>query len=209
MDMSRIEREPAMTAAASATERREGRRHTSVLLIGRADFNRREHACLVHNISEGGLMARFLAPPAVGDRISIQLRGLGPVDATVRWINGACAGLEFAATQSLERVLGAPVPGEHRARTPRFDLSRAAKLEVNGAAHEVQVVDVSVGGAKLVAAPRLRIGSHARLGIDDTQLLFAGTICWQNDDRVGFRFVTALSLQKLADVIELEDGTAR
>lgn len=206
MDMSRIELEHAAPAAPGSSERREGKRHTSVLLIGRADFGRREHACLVHNISERGLMARFLTPPAMGETISVQLRGLGPVDATVRWINGACAGVEFATPQSLQHVLGKTAPGEQRARTPRFDLSRAAKLEVDGVAHEAVVIDVSVGGAKLIAEPRFRVGSHARLGIVDTHLLFAGTICWQQDEHVGFQFVKALTLQRLADVIDLEEN---
>lgn len=187
--------------AAPPSERREGKRHTAVLLIGRADFGGRAHACLVLNISEKGLMARFLAPPHVGEPINVQLRGLGPAEATVRWTRGACAGMEFTAPQPLAPVLNPSSVAGQRPRTPRFAIARDGLLEVNGATHPVHVTDVSVGGMTLTGAPRLRMESHARLRLVDTPLIFAGTLCWQEEERLGLEFVRPLTLQKLAEAI--------
>ena len=76
-------------------QRRDGKRHTSVLLIGRVRHAGGESACLVHDISSHGMMARFTALPMVGDRLLIAVRGLPEVAATVRWVNGYRGGVDL------------------------------------------------------------------------------------------------------------------
>lgn len=154
-------------------------------------------------------MARFAVPPVAGDRMTIAVRGLDMVEATVRWVRDRKAGLEFTMPQPVERVFQ-PVDGAGLiARAPRFALVRPALLRFGEQPLAARTIDVSAGGAKIATPWPMRVGDTGQLLLPDTGSSLFGRICWVRPSdaageagvRCGFRFVTPLSLDALAHIL--------
>ena len=199
-----------MQAIEPPLEVRRAKRHLTVLMVGRVVGKSGEFACVVNDVSQHGMKARFPAPATVGERLAVSLRGLPERSATVRWCDGKRAGIEFDEPLDLTAILGQvaaePQP-EPTPREPRFDCGHGATLLLDGLSHPITLVDVSEGGAKLAAAslPAELTGTSAALlmpGLGDQR---TGTICWSHDDRAGFRFATPLGLEALASVLHPDD----
>ena len=191
------------TFGGAVNQRREGKRHASVLLIGKVVRADGETACLIHDISKNGLMARFTRVPEVGEQIRLNMRGLPEVTATVRWVRGARAGVEFAEPQDLDRVFCVKDDQGVVARTPRFDCHVAARMRIGAATTAVEVVDISPGGMKLRSDMAVQRGQAGGILLPGAAVPVYGTICWIRDDRFGFRFATPLPLDELARIIDL------
>lgn len=202
-------RDDGPATAGVADRRRPGKRHRAVLLIGRATYAGTEVACLIHDISAGGMMARFAVPPVVGDRMTIAMRGLDMVEATVRWVRDRKAGLEFAMPQPVERVFQPVDEAGLIARAPRFALVRPALLRFGDKRLAARTIDVSAGGAKIATPWPMRVGDTGQLLLPDTGSSLYGRMCWVRPSdaageagvRCGFRFVTPLSLEALAHIL--------
>ena len=184
----------------SVDQRRDGRQ-ASVLLIGRVRHAQGESACLVRDISTHGLMARFTVAPVVGDRLSIAVRGLAEVAATVRWVEGFRSGVEFDAAQDIARVFCLRDDRGHVARTPRFAMHASASMRVGDRRIAIDVLDISPGGAKLRGDTDLIVGEAVTIRLPQLETATFGTICWTREDRAGFRFSTPLSLASLSRVL--------
>ncbi|HEX8555612.1 MAG TPA: PilZ domain-containing protein [Sphingomonas sp.] len=185
-------------------ERREGgKRHQSVLLIGRVVGAGAAPTCLVHDISKAGMMARFAAPPAVGSELTIEIRGLPPVTGTVRWVRGHKAGLQFEEAQDLQQVFHLRRPDGTIARAPRFPLSAPAQLRLNGRRLAGELLDVSAGGAKIALVDESSVAPGQTGAIHLTMIPDAlfGTVCWVREGRAGFRFAAPLPLATLTQIL--------
>ncbi len=55
-----------------------------------------EHNVRVRNLSAGGLMAEGSVKVQCGDPLTLELRNIGWVDASVAWVHGARFGVAFA-----------------------------------------------------------------------------------------------------------------
>lgn len=194
-------RSPAIDPAPAGDQRRQGKRHRTVLLIGRVLRGRTESACLVHDISKHGLMARFTSPPTVGEQLRIEVRGLPEVDATIRWVREYKAGVQFEQEQDLTRVFRLRADDGHVARTPRFVMNAVADLRVGDRGVAVDLLDISPGGVKLAGVEGIEVGQAGRVMLPDWHEPIFGTVCWVRDDRLGFRFVTPLPLTTLSRVL--------
>jgi len=185
-----------------------GKRHQSVLLIGRVRGAGGSPVCLVHDVSQGGIMARFATPPIVGEVMVIEMRGLAPVAATVRWVRGHKAGLQFAEPQDIGQVFSLRRADGTVARPPRFPLHAPAQLRIDGRRLPVEMLDISAGGAKLAVAPdavtRGQTGALHLAALADPAF---GTVCWVADDRAGFRFAAPLSLAALTRLLGVSSGS--
>jgi hypothetical protein len=113
----------ALQSLVTPDRRSDDRRYRPVLLIGRVD-GANAPVCLVHDISAQGLMARFPDPPAVGDELTVEVRGLPPIRGTVRWVDGPKAGLRFAERQDVTRLFAIQREDGTIARPPAFRLPR-------------------------------------------------------------------------------------
>ena len=185
-----------------APERREGgKRHQSVLLVGRVLHDGAESACLVHDISKNGLMARFPEAPAVGDEMVVEVRGLPPTTGTVRWVNGRKAGLQFTAPQPVEQVFQLKRQDGLVARPPRFPLSVRATLRLDGERFAADAVDISAGGVKLATEQAVAEGQTGQVTLVDTGTALFGRICWAHDGQMGFRFCAPIPLDTLARIL--------
>ncbi|MCP3734087.1 PilZ domain-containing protein [Sphingomonas sp. RP10(2022)] len=193
--------EPIMPAAAIPIDQRSGRRHAIVLLVGRVRHADGEAACLVHDISANGLMARFTAAPMVGDRLWIEVRGLPEVAATVRWVDGFRGGVEFDTGQDIAGVFCLRDDHGHVARTPRFTMTASASLRIADRRIAVDILDISPGGAKLRGDIPLAAGQAGSIVLPELETPMFGTICWHREDRLGFRFATPLTLANLSRVL--------
>jgi len=178
-----------------------GQRHKTVLLVGRIRNAVGETACLVHDISSHGLMARFPAAPGLGDRLWIAVRGLPEVAATVRWVDGFKAGVEFDAVQDIAGVFCLRDERGHVMRTPRFAMAAHAVLRAGERRMPVDVLDISPGGVKLRSDAALHQGQAGSMVLPGLDVATFGAICWTRDDRAGFRFCAPLSLASLSQVL--------
>ncbi len=183
-------------------ERREGgKRHQSVLLVGRVLRDGVESACLVHDISKNGLMARFPEAPAVGDEMVVEVRGLPPATGVVRWVNGRKAGLQFAAPQPVEQVFQLKRVDGLVARPPRFPLQVRATLRLDGERFPADALDISAGGVKLATDQAVEEGQTGQVTLVDSGTALFGRICWAHDGQMGFRFCAPLPLDALARIL--------
>ena len=57
----------------------------------------------VHNVSSAGFMATCAAPLRIGSYVSLDIPGIGPVDAQIRWQLGSQMGGMFLDPISLSR----------------------------------------------------------------------------------------------------------
>ncbi len=192
---------PVPAAASAPPERRGGKRHSIVLLIGKVCRGDEESVCLVHNISKFGLMARFTTPPVVGESLRIEVRGLPLVAGTVRWVNGFKAGFEFDAPQDVDRVFTIKLDDGRIARSPRFPIAALARLRFDGAPFTAALIDISAGGAKLMGDTPVTLGLSGQIMLPDMETPVYGAVCWIRDERFGFRFVAPLSLAVLSQVL--------
>ncbi|MES2754007.1 MAG: PilZ domain-containing protein [Pseudomonadota bacterium] len=192
---------PAFDAAISGRARRSAR-HLTVLMVGKVRAGGHEFACVVNDVSRHGLKARFPTAPVVGEQLAISLRGLPELSATVRWSDGLRAGVEFDHPLDLAAILGVEV-ADRLPRAPRFVCDRSALLTLDGACRTIRLLDLSLGGAKLTAGalPTDPTGRWAALSVPGLAAPRAGTICWQEGDRAGFRFAMPLALDALATVL--------
>lgn len=58
----------------------------------------------VRNLSSGGMMAELGTPFEPGDRLALELRGIGAVEGTVRWREAGRIGIEFDMTIDPQRA---------------------------------------------------------------------------------------------------------
>jgi hypothetical protein len=182
-------------------QRRASERHATVLLIGRVRRDAGESACLVHDLSRHGLMARFTVTPRVGDRLRIAVRGLAEVAATVRWVDGFRGGVEFDRPHDIAGVFRPRDDRGHVARAPRFAMRAGASLRLGDARLTVDVLDISPGGVKLRSDVAVHGGQAGSLLLPQSDAAAFGTVCWTREDRFGFRFCTPLTLASLSRVL--------
>ena len=182
-------------------QRRGGKRHATVLLIGRIRHTGGESACLVHDISSHGLMARFTSAPLVGDRMLIEVRGMSETAATVRWVNGFKAGVEFDAAQDISAVFCLRDDHGHIARTPRFAMQASAIMRVGDARIAVDILDISPGGVKLLSHTPIHVSQAGSVLLPEINVATFGSVCWAREDRFGFRFCAPLPLTSLSRVL--------
>lgn len=189
------------SAGAAADRRNGGKRHASVLLVGRVWRGGVESACLVHDISAGGLKARLTVAPTIGEELLVEVRGLPPVRAAVRWVNGRKAGLQFIEPQPVEHVFQLNRHDGVIARAPRFNVEAAAIVRLDAERFNATLVDISAGGAKLAAEHAVDTGQAGQMLLVDTGTALFGKVCWADEGRFGFRFVAPLPLDALTRIL--------
>ncbi|CAM3117225.1 MULTISPECIES: PilZ domain-containing protein [Sphingomonas] len=184
----------------TSAERRAGKRHSAVLLLGKVCGDV-PGVCLVHNISASGLMARFVQVPAVGDPVCIEVRGLPPVSGVVRWVNGRKAGVQFDSPQPYERIFLHENEDGSVPRPPRFPVTLSADVRLGTHKFTSAMLDVSAGGAKLVAEGPIQPGLAGHIIVRPIGTVVSGTVCWVKDGHFGFRFVSPLAMDTLAAIV--------
>lgn len=186
----------------SATERRGSARASTVLLIGKVHDGCATTACLVLNLSDVGLMARLSFAAEVGQRVAVEMRGMPLAVATIRWVNGAKAGMEFDFRQDLNPVFCLLSDDGVVARPPRFDVSLEAILRIAGRGMKVHVINISPGGVRLAADAAVERGQTGQIVVTGRDVCMYGSVRWVENGEFGFHFSTPLPLGMLRDCLE-------
>lgn len=196
----------APTAGPSAVpvERRRDARAATVFTIGKISFDGRSLPCMVRDLSEGGMRIQLPAPPPPGARVLIEMRGLDPRLARIRWAVGLEAGLSFDLRCCPADIFAARASRSGRiARQPRFPMRRAVPLLIDDMPIAATIENISVGGARLTLPEPLEDGRQAVLGLTlGDRHGIAGAICWSREGSCGFRFVQPISSVVLAVMLD-------
>jgi len=183
-------------------ERRATDRSRSVLTAGKLVVDGRDRFCLVRNVSPGGLMIEMPTPPRAGQRVHVETAGLDPCAATVVWSEDRLVGLEFDAIQNIDLVCRRGVADAGLiVRGPRFRSDRVAEFVVDGRCRIVEVVNISVGGAKLHGVSGVAVDTMGRLVMGKPMPPLSGSVRWAAGDEVGFRFTDSLSREAMAALL--------
>lgn len=184
---------------ARLAEQRSTDRHRSVLTAGKIVVDGRDHFCLVRNVSTGGLMIEMPTPPAPGQRVQIETAGLDPCDATIVWREDRLVGLAFDQAQNVDIICrrGATSNGLI-VRGPRFRSDRVAELVIGQRSCIVEVVNISIGGAKLRGASGLVANDLGRLVMGKPMQPIVGNVRWAVGEELGFQFTDGLSRDAIA-----------
>jgi hypothetical protein len=95
-------------------DRRARRLRLPLELAAGLSLNRERSDCQLIDISQGGAKIRVQAPLAPGDRVGLDIAGLGTLAGSVRWVRDGHAGIAFAPTlpyrQLARWIASAPLP---------------------------------------------------------------------------------------------------
>lgn len=89
---------------------------------------------------------------------------------------------------------------------PRVAVAMPAFLQANGKRHQVQIVDLSAGGAKLNCTVDLAVGTAVIL--DCGTLGRSAVVRWQNDGLVGLCFDSELDARDVSALIDRANALA-
>lgn len=178
-------------------DRREAARQISVRLAAKIVVAGREFLCRVHNISPGGAKIETRANLLVGNEISIEFRSNLSFAGTVRWKNGAYAGIEFDSLANLDAVLkksGVSI-ARIKPRLPRYSCKVPAKLESELQITDCETVDISPNGVRLRDVRQLRQGENLSLVIAGLSRRKVSMV-WNSDNQAGVKFLNPLRLDE-------------
>lgn len=177
------------------------KRVTTILLIGKLLSGRGEALCRIRNLSSGGLMAEIHAPLEVDDAVQIELKAGNRLAGRVRWTREGRMGVAFDETVEVGSVLASAMvrtTAQGLARAPRFAIDCPAELRHDRGRHAGRLINVSQGGACLMAdfepGPD-RLLTLAIPGLPERQ----GGLRWARDGALGLAFVESLAFDTLGD----------
>jgi len=158
-----------------------------------------EQLGIIRNASAGGVMIETHAGVVLGDRLWIEPTGSEPIWGAVVWSEELRHGVAFdmPLPDNCLQALIAPIARRHIARPPRIAVDVAARLHVHGVAHDVQVCDMSQGGAKLDCTLHLGEAGPALLSVDGLGTI-EGFVRWQHKGKVGLMFAETLAIGMLS-----------
>lgn len=195
-------------AASSDGERRQGRRHVTVLRIAKIMRTPGDELCVIRNISDGGVMAHLYAPARVDEPVVIEFKSGAQLPGRVRWVRGDDAGIQFLEAIDMESFLageGDVASGHGEPRAPRLGVGLPAVVRIGMRMHAVTVRDISQGGMKLDAIPALAVDQPLVARVAGLPPL-AGTVRWCDGKHAGVSFDAALPFVVLARWAAETDG---
>lgn len=170
-------------------DRRKARddRLVTTLLLGRIVGPRGDTVCRIRNLSQGGAKIEIRAPLAVGEPVSIELRGTTLVPGTVAWVAGNAAGIAFAEPVERDMLLGHSTQGRFKQRSPRLEADCPTIVRVAGHAHSARLLDIGQRGARVGGAGDLLRDTTVRLETIGLGHI-AAVVRWSKPDSVGLFF---------------------
>lgn len=187
-------------------DRRNGEpRLVTILRVGKLIVGDAQELCLIRNISDGGLKAHVYSPRFEGDRVTVELRSDMRIDGTVRWVVEDNVGIEFDRRTPVAELL-AHDPRKHRA--PRLAIGGHARLKIGADSWQVELRDLSQGGAKIAIADPLLVGEDAVVLVANMRPLKA-VVRWQEDGQAGLEFLPRIPFDELIQWLGLKGGHER
>ncbi|MDB5578313.1 MAG: hypothetical protein JWR80_3489 [Bradyrhizobium sp.] len=134
----------------------------------------------------------------VSETVVIEINSGDPLCGKIAWTNDLLIGVQFDAPVDGMRILhtpGRPATGRDH-RMPRLNIPSTARILSGGLSRDVQVVDISQGGAK-IEADFLLLGDRVVIAINGLEPC-RGVICWSSRARAGISFNAPIAFNRLA-----------
>jgi len=194
-------------AAPPPPERRDGQRHLTILRVGALTINGVRELCLVRNISAGGVMAHVYRQIGVGTEVEIEIKNDLPIHGKVVWERDSNIGVAFDDKIDVPGLLAASklLGDGRRARSPRVQVDRHARLRCGADVYEVHACDVSQGGVKIETDAELPIDADVVVTLEGFRPL-AGIVRWARDGFAGRIFIQVIPIAELCEWLRASDA---
>jgi len=186
-------------------ERRRQQRHLTILRVGALIIDGERELCLVRNISAGGVMAHVYRHIEVGTRVAIEIKNDEPLSGRVVWESEANIGVAFDSKIDVPDLLAtSKILGDgRRARRPRVEINRTAKVRCGAVVHLVEALDISQGGVKIAIEHKLPVDADVVVTLDGFRPL-PGIIRWAKEGYCGIGFIQVIPIAELCDWLRRE-----
>ena len=191
-------KEPPVEEVGAPSERRNDRRHLTILRVGKLISDGIQELCLVRNISAGGLKARVYSEKKVGQEVSVELKSGQEIRGAVQWVTGNEIGVQFHDKIDVPTLLAsAELTRGMRPRPPRVHLPTLALLRLRSELWGIGIQDISQGGAKIEIDQPLGIGDEVVIMVGDFRPLTA-IVRWVRGGAAGVEFKQMIPYSELA-----------
>jgi hypothetical protein len=172
---------------------------TAMLRVGKMTTPTGEQQLIrVRNVSAGGLMGFVTVPPAIGERVAIEMSS-EQISSTVVWIRDDVVGFKFDQNLDLGELLAGRKPRHgFRARPPRLEVNCKASVKLGKIYYTVDVHDISLAGMKVEPIEEYCVGKHVVVVVESLKPI-KGEVRWYSDRKAGIVFEKPLDFDELAE----------
>jgi len=188
------------SAAPSPPERRRQQRHLTILRVGALMVDGERELCLVRNISAGGVMAHVYRQLPVGTRVEIEIKNDEPIPGQVVWEAESNVGIEFDRKIDVPDLLAtSKILGDGgRARRPRVEIDRMAKIRCGAEVDWVHAINISQGGVAIETDLIYQPEADVVVTLEGFRPL-PGVVRWQRDRQCGIAFIQVMPIHELCE----------
>lgn len=192
-------------AAPPPPDRRRQQRHLTILRVGALIIDGERELCLVRNISAGGVMAHVYRQIDVGTRVAVEIKNDDALAGRVVWEADSNIGIAFDEKIDVAELLASSkVLGDgRRARRPRIEVDRVAKVRCGSEVFFVHADDISQGGIKVTTEHPLPVDSDVVVTLDGMRPL-AGIVRWAREQHYGISFLQVIPIAELCEWLRQE-----
>ncbi|WP_420606262.1 PilZ domain-containing protein [Novosphingopyxis sp.] len=177
-------------------DRRSNERHRVVFRTAKLLLADHDCFCIMRDISSSGMKLQLFGPIDGIDTVDIEFLGGHVVRMHKRWARGDHCGFEFENSVDIAALIALPT-SEFDRRPQRLRMNAPAAIDVAGEVLQVRLRDISLAGARIAVARRLRASSELRIGIDGLGRKKAD-IRWWREGFAGLHFHAPLAFNELA-----------
>jgi hypothetical protein len=188
------------TAAPPPPDRRRQQRHLTILRIGALIVDGTRELCLVRNISAGGVMAHVYRHLEIGTRVAVEIKNDDPLPGRVVWESDSNVGIAFDQKIDVPDLLAtSKLLGDgRRARRPRVQINRLAKVRCGAEVYFLDALDISQGGVKVAVEQDLPIDADVVVTLDGFRPL-PGIVRWVANGHCGISFIQVIPIAELCE----------
>lgn len=188
-------------------DRRGNERHLTLFRVGTVLLGPRRELCLIKNISAGGMLLRLYCAVRAGEPIAVELKTGMVVHGRVSWVRDGQAGLAASDPIDVAGILANDSFGP-RPRMPRVETDAVIGVRQGASIFRVRALDISQGGVKIEAPPRLASGTDVVLTLAGMPPL-PGVVRWLDGGFAGLSFNQPLALPDLVAWLQAQRSGSR
>lgn len=191
-----IEPRPATSVAGS--ELRESPRFTLLMRAAKLVCKQGEFLCIVRDASDSGVSIRLFHPLPETDYLTLEFPNGDRHSLEMVWHDSDRAGLRFAKTADIARLLDGP--SRFGKRPIRVNLDLDAQLLAGASTSPARLLDLSQQGAKVICDTRHALDQRVRLAARGLPEVNA-KIRWRRDNAYGLVFEDTFQFADLAVIV--------
>jgi hypothetical protein len=186
-------------------DRRRQQRHLTILRVGALMIDGERELCLVRNISAGGVMAHVYRRIEVGTRVAVEIKNDEAIPGRVAWESDSNIGIAFDQKIDVAELLATSkiLEDGRRARRPRIQIDRMAKVRCGSEIHWVHAHDISQGGIKVDSEGGLPLDADVVVTLDGLRPL-PGIVRWVREGQAGIGFLQVIPIAELCEWLRRE-----